>query len=145
MSDARRDWLSVLARADAGRMTAALADHPVETADWPRPAEIGMIMLEGRAGGTGQRFSMSQATVTRATCRLSGQVGVGYVLGHDPARAEAMALCDALLQAGDTHLSGFVAQEAARQSAARQDAAKAAASTKVDFFAMERNSSAGAA
>ncbi|MGC9371578.1 MAG: phosphonate C-P lyase system protein PhnG, partial [Paracoccaceae bacterium] len=64
----RTEWMAVLARAPEDAMEAALQGVDAGAAQWPRPAETGMIMLEGRAGGAGQRFSLGQATVTRATC-----------------------------------------------------------------------------
>ena len=110
---------------------------------WVRPAAMGMVMCEGRAGGSGSRFSLGQATVTRATAQRDGVTGVGYVMGHDPARAEAMALADLFIQAGEGGLlETLVAPQRAAQKARRDDRARAAAATKVEFFTMARNSSA---
>lgn len=142
----RATWLSVLARAPVAGLEAALGPEAGQGADWVRPPEIGMVMMEGRAGGTGGRFSLGQATVTRATVAQAGRVGVGYVRGHDPRHAELMALADLALQAGDSALmQDFVRPEAARQQALRDDRARAAAASKVEFFTMARESSAGGA
>ncbi len=49
-------------------------------------------------GGTGERFVLGDATLTRAAIRLhSGTLGYSYVLGRDKAHAERCALIDALL------------------------------------------------
>jgi alpha-D-ribose 1-methylphosphonate 5-triphosphate synthase subunit PhnG len=136
----RTEWLAVLARAPEEAMEAALCGIDTAAAQWLRPAETGMIMLEGRAGGSGQRFSLGQATVTRATCVLNGATGVGYVLGHFPRRAELMALCDAALQGPErTGLHArLIVPQAAAQQASRADRARAAAATRVEFFTMSR-------
>ncbi|MEX5726659.1 alpha-D-ribose 1-methylphosphonate 5-triphosphate synthase subunit PhnG [Rhodovulum iodosum] len=137
---ARAEWLKVLARCPEAALEAALAGHDTGAAEWLRRPETGMVMLEGRAGGTGQRFSLGQATVTRATCRMGADVGVGYLMGHFPRRAELMALADAVLQGPDgpaLHAALIAPQEAA-QVAARTDRARAAAATTVEFFTMSR-------
>ncbi|KGB80718.1 MAG: phosphonate C-P lyase system protein PhnG [Pseudomonadota bacterium] len=141
---ARADWLAVLARAPQAAMEAALSGVTTGPVVWIRPAGIGMVMLEGRAGGTGQRFSLGQATVTRATCRAGEQIGVGYVMGHFPRRAELMALCDAALQgpSGAALMARLITPQQAAQRAARDDRARAAAATKVEFFTMARHAGA---
>ena len=58
-----------------------------------RRPETGLVMLRGRAGGTGQAFNLGEASVTRCSVRLSdGQVGTGYVLGRDQRKAELVAV-----------------------------------------------------
>jgi alpha-D-ribose 1-methylphosphonate 5-triphosphate synthase subunit PhnG len=142
----RADWLAVLARCPEAAMETTLEGIDCSDAEWLRPAQTGMIMLEGRAGGGGQRFSLGQATVTRATCFFAGATGVGYVMGHFPRRAELMALCDALLQGdrGADLYQRLIAPQSAAQAAGREDRARAAAATKVEFFTMSRESAAGA-
>lgn len=140
---ARRRWLSVLARAPRERLAEALADADLTGIDWPRPGETGMVMVEGRAGGRGRRFCVGQATVTRATAARGGRSGIGYVQGHDAARAEMMALADLMLQEGRGDLDArLLAPEAVRQAAVRDDRARAAAATQVEFFTMARQSGA---
>lgn len=140
----RSDWLSILAKAPRAGLEAALAGCHRGGIAWPRPAETAMVMLEGRAGGGGQRFSLGQATVTRATAERNGVIGVGYVQGHDPPRAELMAVADIALQEGAADLLGaFVVQEGARQRARRADRARAAAATKVEFFTLAREGGGG--
>lgn len=141
---ARADWLKVLARCPEAALEAALAGHDTGAATWLRPPETGMVMLEGRAGGSGQRFSLGQATVTRATCRLGGHVGVGYLMGHFPRRAELMALADALLQGpgGPALHAALIAPQEAAQQAVRDDRARAAAATRVEFFTLARETGA---
>ncbi|MEL6168073.1 MAG: phosphonate C-P lyase system protein PhnG [Pseudomonadota bacterium] len=143
VSQARERWLSVLARTPA----AVLADHvdlpaPAGTR-WVRPAVAGMVMSEGRAGGSGGRFSLGQVAVTRATAERGGRLGIGYIMGHDPERAERMALADlALQEAPEALMAALVEPEARRQADVRATRAKKAAATRVEFFTIARQSSA---
>lgn len=107
-----------------------------------RAPEIGMVMLRGRIGGTGDAFNLGEATVTRCAVQsASGAVGVGYVLGRDRCKAELVAAFDALLQdslRADEVLNGVVAPLAHAQAQARARAAQTVAATKVEFFALVR-------
>src|SRR5262249_34344717 len=102
----------------------------------------GVVMVEARAGGTGRRFNLGEATVTRAAVRLAtGEVGVSYALGRDTRRAELAAVMDGLLQhAGWRRLveNELIAPLAARQRQMREAASRRAAATKVDFFTLQR-------
>lgn len=107
-----------------------------------RPPEIGMVMLRGRVGGTGDAFNFGEASLTRCALRVAGgPLGVGYTLGRDRRKAELMALLDALLQdpARQTRLQQeVIAPLATRQAQQATSASRAAASSKVEFFTMVR-------
>ncbi|MEX3857807.1 phosphonate C-P lyase system protein PhnG [Paraburkholderia sp. BR10923] len=150
-SAARRAWMAVLARTPRADLEAALQrafqDQPIPAYDWLRPPEIGLAMVRGRIGGSGDPFNLGEATVTRATLRLhaSGDaeatVGVACHLGRDRRRAELAALADALLQMPEHHdslhrqlIAPFAAQQKARRAQQQQDAA----ATRVEFFTMVR-------
>ncbi|MBC7133936.1 Alpha-D-ribose 1-methylphosphonate 5-triphosphate synthase subunit PhnG [Pseudoruegeria aquimaris] len=141
-NEPRRAWMSLLAKAPAGRV-AALLDAAMARPEftWLRAPEIGSVMVRGRAGATGQPFNLGEMTVTRCALRLcGGEVGHAYVQGRRKADAEAAALVDALMQspAADAvrrHVLEPLEAEARAAQAAR--AAKAAA-TKVEFFTMAR-------
>ncbi|MBV5333620.1 phosphonate C-P lyase system protein PhnG, partial [bacterium] len=55
---------------------------------WLRPTETGLMMVQGRAGGTGQRFNLGEVSVTRCVLKpdanVTGcrQVGVAYIMGN---------------------------------------------------------------
>src|ERR1700760_159450 len=87
---ARRRWMAILARADAGsirhRLTACAAP-PAHTV--LRGPESGLFMVRGREGGGGAAFNLGEMTVTRCSVRTAtGQVGHAYVAGRDAAQAE---------------------------------------------------------
>ncbi|MFM0199019.1 phosphonate C-P lyase system protein PhnG [Paraburkholderia fungorum] len=151
----RRAWMAVLARMPRADLEAAL-EHalqgvPAPAYDWLRPPEIGLAMVRGRVGGSGDPFNLGEATVTRATLRLrvtgntsagtAAAVGVACHLGRDRRRAELAALADALLQMPEHHaglhrqlIEPFAAQQAAQRVERRQDVA----ATRVEFFTMVR-------
>ena len=130
---ARQRWMGILARASAveiAKLLSGLGDLP----DYhiiKRP-ETGTLMVEGRAGGAGQRFNVGEATMTRCVIRLTdGRMGFSYALGRDRVKAEHSAVIDALLQ------SGIDALECS-QAEARDLASRKAAATKVNFFTLVR-------
>jgi alpha-D-ribose 1-methylphosphonate 5-triphosphate synthase subunit PhnG len=144
-TDARRSWLAVLARAERAKLEEAVSSlSPRPTWRVIKPAESGLAMVRGRAGGTGQQFNIGEMSVARCVVQVEdGAVGVGYVAGRDRRKAELVAVLDALLQAGpfaERLRRDVVTPLAAQQAAARQQVLSKAAATKVDFFTMVRGS-----
>ena len=71
----------------------------------------------------------------------SREVGFGYVLGRDRAKARLVALCDALIQHDayrDRIVGAGVAPIHERLHAERKLKAEQVAATKVDFFTLVR-------
>jgi alpha-D-ribose 1-methylphosphonate 5-triphosphate synthase subunit PhnG len=139
----RKRWLSILAKAPSKEVIAAwdgLAHRPTYRA--LRAPEIGMVLVRGRMGGTGDAFNLGEMTVTRAAVRLdSGETGIGYVAGRDRRHAEIAAAVDAMMQSADLRPAvegAIVARLAGAQDDRRDTAARKAAATKVDFFTMVR-------
>lgn len=139
----RRDWMSVLAKADPAAVAEAwrrLAPPPYVAL---RPPEAGLVLVRGRMGGLGDAFNLGEMTVTRAAVRLgSGETGLSYVAGRDRAHAEIAAVLDAMLQS-ERHREDVereviaplkLAMEARRDAESRK-----AAATRVDFFTMVRD------
>ena len=62
-----------------------------------RVPEIGLVMVRGRVGGTGDPFNVGEMTVTRCTLRVGAYDGYACIAGRDAEHAENAALCDALL------------------------------------------------
>lgn len=146
-NEPRRRWLSVLAKAPAADVVGAweaLDEKPAYTV--LRPPEIGMVMVRGRQGGTGDAFNLGEMTVTRAAVRLAGgATGVGYVAGRDRRHAELAAALDAMMQSEALRPAAdrAIAPLAAAQAARRDIDARKAAATKVDFFTMVRERGPG--
>lgn len=138
----RKEWLSVLAKADADAVGALWAEmglapeHSVL-----RAPEIGAVMVRGRAGAVGAPFNMGEMTVTRASVRLAtGEVGHGYVQGRSKDHARTAALVDALMQTDQAGVVEAGVLTPLRDAASTRRATRAAkaAATKVDFFTIAR-------
>ena len=138
---ARKAALDVL----AGAPSRALAELWDRWADKPgyskvRGPEVGLVMVRGRAGGGGAPFNLGEATVSRASMRIAGgEVGHGYCLGRDLAKAEVIAVIDALWQRDAAAVEvGIIEPLRALASSADQQRRDESAATRVDFFTMVR-------
>jgi alpha-D-ribose 1-methylphosphonate 5-triphosphate synthase subunit PhnG len=135
----RAAWMGQLARAKPERLRALFPILPPY--EVLRPAEIGTVMVQGRAGGTGAPFNLGEVTVTRCALRLTtGEVGHGHVQGRDKDHATRAALLDALLQTNQSSAlrAAVLAPLAADEAAHRTARAAKAAGTKVEFFTLVR-------
>jgi alpha-D-ribose 1-methylphosphonate 5-triphosphate synthase subunit PhnG len=138
----RKAAMAVLAHSDVAeiaRQLDAIALPPYENL---REAENGLVMVRGRIGGDGAPFNLGEATVSRAAVRLAGgEVGFGYTLGRDRAKARMIALCDALVQshefAGAVETKVLAPLRAAMISVRDRKSAETAA-TRVAFYTMVR-------
>ncbi|WP_149740122.1 phosphonate C-P lyase system protein PhnG [Rhizobium sp. RU20A] len=138
----RRRLMAVLARLPRQRLESILAQiapdveiHPV------RGPETGLVMVRGRIGGGGSPFNLGEATVSRATVRLStGEIGHGQLLGTDRQHARLAAILDALHQRGDHQgaIAAFITDSEAELAQAERRQAEETAATRVDFFTMVR-------
>lgn len=133
--------MSVLARADVQTLAAQLAAlDDLPTYNRLRGPESGLVMVRGRAGGSGAPFNLGEMTVTRCTVRTAdGLTGHAYVTGRDMRQAELAAVFDALLQDPARHAvlrATVIAPLEQAQADRRAEIAAKAAATKVNFFAM---------
>ncbi|HEY9096015.1 MAG TPA: phosphonate C-P lyase system protein PhnG [Hydrogenophaga sp.] len=141
----RPEWMALLARAPTPLLEAALAKHPAGPRQWLRRPETGLYMVQGRAGGTGERFNLGEMTVTRCALRAAAHegapVGVAYVRGRSHRQAELAALADALLQDPQSHAAldrDLLTPLRQHLAQAQADRLVRAQSTKVDFFTVAR-------
>src|SRR3974390_993562 len=99
----RQRWMGVLARAARAELEAAwqALESPPAYTHLRRP-EIGLVLVRGRAGGTGAAFNLGEMTMTRGAVRVETAerrlVGFSFVGGRDVRHAELAAVFDALLQ-----------------------------------------------
>ena len=138
----RKAAMAVLAQSDAAEISGRLSAIALPAHENLRQPESGLVMVRGRIGGDGAPFNLGEATVSRAAVRLaSGEVGFGYTLGRDGAKARMIALCDALVQSDQ--FAGAVETEVlaplrAVMTAERNRKAEEAAATRVDFYTLVR-------
>ena len=141
----RQAWMALLARAPVRLLDEALTDHQA-TPQWLRQPETGLMMVQGRAGGTGERFNLGEITVTRCALRLqslhlNAPVGVAYVLGRNHRQAQLAAVADALLQdPGQRETLAVTLLAPVRQHLQQLQAERhqRAQTTKVDFMTVAR-------
>ena len=143
----RADWMTLLSRAPLDLLESALAQHLATPPKWLRAPETGLMMVQGRAGATGERFNLGEVTVTRCALRLSGAeldvavVGVAYVLGRSHRLVRLVAVADAMLQEPTQHavLETTLLSPIRQHLALQRDQRNARAqSTRVEFFTVAR-------
>jgi alpha-D-ribose 1-methylphosphonate 5-triphosphate synthase subunit PhnG len=139
----RRDAMAVLACGEPSEIARHLESiGPIPEHEEIRAAESGLVLVRGRIGGDGAPFNIGEATVSRAAVQLaSGEIGFGYVLGRDGAKARLIALCDALVQRRDQRdriERSVLTPIRSRLRAERETVAQRTAATKVEFFTLVR-------
>ena len=138
----RKAAMTVLAHSDAAMIAECLGAIDLPAHIDLREAENGLVMVRGRIGGDGAPFNLGEATVSRAAVRLgTGEVGFGYALGRDSAKARMIALCDAMMQSrghADAVEAKVLAPLRASMLASRFRKSAEAAATRVDFYTMVR-------
>lgn len=141
MTHDRKTALGLLARADPKLLNKIWADAGFAPhGSFVRGPEVGLVMVEGRAGGTGAPFNLGEMTVTRASFETGGTVGHAVVAGREPAKARIAAMVDALMQRAEaddvqrTVIAPLMCAEEASRAARRAEVQ----ATKVEFFTMMR-------
>jgi alpha-D-ribose 1-methylphosphonate 5-triphosphate synthase subunit PhnG len=138
----RKSAMAVLAQSAASEIAELLKAIDLPSHEDLREPENGLVMVRGRIGGDGAAFNLGEATLSRAAVRLcSGEIGFGYALGRDRAKAKMIALCDALIQTRDRVEMverQVVAPLREAMMVARAQRAAEAAATRVDFYTMVR-------
>lgn len=137
----RKRWMSACARSPISELKIIIQELDTGvTFDLLRPAEPGLVMVRGRAGGTGQLFNTGEMTVTRCSVRSTeGVVGHGYVAGRDEKHAEIAARMDVLFQAMDEDRARPFIEKLEQQISSRvRKRQQKSAPTRVEFFTMVR-------
>ncbi|MEJ5375402.1 MAG: phosphonate C-P lyase system protein PhnG [bacterium] len=136
-------WMSVLAESDSADLEQFWERFgPRPQYEVVQGPETGLLMVQGRVGGTGARFCVGEVTVTRCTVVMpSGAVGTAMVLGCRPRHAEIAAAIDAALQNERERtriLEQIVAPLEQRLKEACQREASRVMATQVHFDTMVR-------
>ena len=139
----RSRWMSTLARSSRVEIERVWEESSTAMAfSWLRKPHTGLVMIRGRAGGTGNPFNLGEMTVSRCALQLPcGVVGHGYVQGRDHRHVELAAKLDALLQREEQReslLATVIEPLHELQVRRRLERSRKAASTKVEFFTMVR-------
>ncbi|MDR0702402.1 MAG: phosphonate C-P lyase system protein PhnG [Azoarcus sp.] len=138
---ARQQWMYTLAHADIADLLPFETQLKTESYQLIRPPEIGMAMVRGRMGATGEPFNLGEMTVTRCVVQTNEAcIGYSYIAGRDKKHAELAALVDAYLQ-GTRHrfwMCQIIELLDARRLSRQAGKARQNASTRVDFFTLVR-------
>ncbi len=148
-----QEWMRAYALAHTTILEQALRQLPtLPQYTYLRGPETGMIMLEGKAGSTGQRFNLGEMLVTRCAVALhtkqDGKAkyeGHAYIMGNNQRHAAMAAVLDALMQDADfAENTGRKLVSAIVDAHSQKQKVKATktATTKVDFFTMVRGEDA---
>lgn len=86
----RQRWMSVLAHSEPQDLLARMQSLQLAPEyELIRTPETGLVQLQARMGGIGDRFFAGDATLTRAAVRLAdGTLGYSWILGRDRPHAE---------------------------------------------------------
>jgi alpha-D-ribose 1-methylphosphonate 5-triphosphate synthase subunit PhnG len=136
----RREWISLLGSADPRFLEDQKKNLNLDLApDYMVPPETGMVMMQARQDGAGNRFNLGEVTVSRCILKVNDVMGYAMVMGPDLHHAELAAFFDALFQMPDLDLRNALVSELRRMKNKRhaQDAAEVQTS-KVEFFTMKR-------
>lgn len=138
---ARQIWLGVLARAQTADLLACLLQAPaLPEYRWLRNAEVGLLMVQGRIGGSGDAFNLGEMTVVRCSIiDAAERTGHGYAMGRDLIKIALIARLDAVMQDAQLNLlyqCAVVQPLAHIQHTRSADIAGKAAATDVKFFTL---------
>ena len=90
----RQRWMSVLAHSEPQDLLARMESLQLAPEyELIRTPETGLVQLQARMGGIGDRFFAGDATLTRAAVRLAdGTLGYSWILGRDRPHACSLRL-----------------------------------------------------
>ena len=143
----RQQWMALLAKAPVARLDELVqACGELPSYSFLRSPEIGLTMVRGRMGGTGQPFNLGEMTLTRCVVQIpdgrGGAIaGFGYVAGRSHRHADLAARCAALLQHpewGDRLQLAVLQPLQAEAQAARATLAQQTEATRVNFLTLLR-------
>ena len=111
-----------------------------------RPPQIGLAMIRGRIGGSGEPFNLGEMTMTRASVQIAASdgsviIGHGHVAGRSLRHAELTAMFDAMLQdpaRGPSIDDQVIAPLAAALDRCDAEERARVAPSRVEFFTMVR-------
>jgi alpha-D-ribose 1-methylphosphonate 5-triphosphate synthase subunit PhnG len=139
----RQKWMQLLADADVADLKVEYdrMDKPV-SCDFLIKPETGMVMVRGRADGTGTPFCLGEMTVTRCMVQVMDHIqGYAMVPGSDQEHARLAAVFDALLQIPAFHdplMNTLIQTLKARDRQRGQTLAREISDTRVAFFTLKR-------
>ena len=137
----RPEWISIFSKTNESLLKNSL-DHInfKENYDVLLGPEIGSIMIQGRAGGTGDKFNLGEATLTKCIVKFQEKTGYSYHLGRNLIKSEYGAILDALMQIESYHSKLLIYVKEFQEQIQKEKIKIIAdfSESKVDFFTMVR-------
>ena len=137
----RPEWISIFSKTSEDLLKNSL-DHInfKENYDVLLGPEIGSIMIQGRAGGTGDKFNLGEATLTKCIVKFQEKTGYSYHLGRNLIKSEYGAILDALMQIESYHSKLLMYVKEFQEEIQKEKTKIIAGSSesKDDFFTMVR-------
>lgn len=137
----RPEWISIFSKTNESLLKNSL-DHInfKENYDVLLGPEIGSNMIQGRAGGTGDKFNLGEATLTKCIVKFQEKTGYSYHLGRNLIKSEYGAILDALMQIESYHSKLLIYVKEFQEQIQKEKIKIIADSSesKVDFFTMVR-------
>ena len=141
-NESRKQWLSSLATADENYLISLWDNLNMKIEyNWLREPEIGSIMVQGKAGATGDNFNVGEVTITRCSLNLDKKIqGHCYVQGRNKYKSKIAALCDALMQTEKKEIikRNIIDKLIKYKNNKRNEILSKTEATKVDFFTLVR-------
>ncbi len=142
LNESRKQWLSYLATADEDYLILLWVNLNMKIKyNWLREPEIGSVMVQGKAGATGDNFNVGEVTITRCSVNLDKKIqGHGYVQGRNKYKSKIAALCDALMQTEKKEIikKNILDKLVKYKNNKRNEILSKTEATKVDFFTLVR-------
>ena len=137
----RPEWIPIFSKTSEDLLKNSL-DHInfKENYDVLLGPEVGSIMIQGRAGGTGDKFNLGEATLTKCIVKFQEKTGYSYHLGRNLIKSEYGAILDALMQIESYHSKLLMYVKEFQEEIQKEKTKIIAGSSesKVDFFTMVR-------
>ena len=137
----RPEWISIFSKTNESLLKNSL-DHInfKENYDVLLGPEIGSIMIQGRAGGSGDKFNLGEATLTKCIVKFQEKTGYSYHLGRNLIKSEYGAILDALMQIESYHSKLLIYVKEFQEQIQKEKIKIIAdfSESKVDFFTMVR-------
>jgi alpha-D-ribose 1-methylphosphonate 5-triphosphate synthase subunit PhnG len=135
--------MQLLAEAEVQDLRSAFEDlSPMVASTFLIKPETGMVMVQGKADGTGTAFCIGEMTVTRCMVQVMDRIqGYAMVPGSDPDHARLAALFDALLQIPTFHdplMNTLIKTLETKACQKHQTLAREVSDTTVEFFTLTR-------
>jgi len=138
----RKKRFEILAQADPAILL-PLADTILQSTEIEiiKKSQTSLVMLRAIDSVTGCPFNLGEVLVTESEVRLGNHIGYGLIMGEEPQRALAVAVIDAVLEAGHASSSSIeekLRQEEGRLQNNREQENALVARTRVEFEIVRR-------